>query len=117
LIHRIVPGFIFQGGDPDASGKGGPGYSITEKPPADLKYEKYVVAMAKAANEEAGSSGSQFFVATGPDAAKLPPDYALLGKVTSGQGVVDKIGAIITDPRSDFPEDPVLIESIKVAER
>ena len=54
---------------------------------------------------------------TGPDAEKLPPEYALLGKVTGGTGVVDKIGAIITDPRTDFPEDPVLIESIKVGER
>ena len=117
LIHRIVPGFVFQGGDPDASGKGGPGYSITEKPPENLKYTKYVVAMAKGSTDEAGSSGSQFFVATGPDAEKLPPEYALLGKVTGGTGVVDKIGAIITDPRSDFPEDPVLIESIEVGKR
>ena len=117
LIHRIVPGFIFQGGDPDASGKGGPGYSITEKPPKDLKYTKYVVAMAKGSTDEAGSSGSQFFVCTGADAEKLPPEYALLGEVTGGRPVVDKIGAIITDPRSDFPEDPVLIESIKVTER
>jgi cyclophilin family peptidyl-prolyl cis-trans isomerase len=116
LIHRIVPGFVFQGGDPNGTGQGGPGYSIEEAPPKDLKYDKYVVAMAKTGEEPAGTSGSQFFVVTGPDAAKLPPDYALLGKVTSGQDVADKIGAIITDPRTDFPDDPVLIESITVAE-
>jgi cyclophilin family peptidyl-prolyl cis-trans isomerase len=116
LIHRIVPGFVFQGGDPMGTGEGGPGYTIEETPPKDLKYDKYVVAMAKTGEEPAGTSGSQFFVVTGPDAAKLPPDYALLGKVTSGQDVADKIGAIITDPRTDFPDDPVLIESITVAE-
>jgi hypothetical protein len=53
---------------------------------------------------------------TGADGEKLPADYALLGKVTSGQEVADKIGAIITDPRTDFPDDPVLIQSISVAE-
>jgi peptidyl-prolyl cis-trans isomerase B (cyclophilin B) len=116
MIHRIVPGFVFQGGDPEGSGRGGPGYTIEETPPKDLKYDKYVVAMAKTGEEPAGTSGSQFFVVTGADGEQLPPDYALLGKVTSGQDVADKIGAIITDPRTDFPDDPVLIESISVAE-
>jgi peptidyl-prolyl cis-trans isomerase B (cyclophilin B) len=116
LIHRIVPGFVFQGGDPDGTGQGGPGYTVVEAPPKNLKYDKYIVAMAKTGSEPAGASGSQFFVVTGADAAQLTPDYALLGKVTSGQDVVDKIGAVITDPRSDFPDDPVLIESISVKE-
>jgi peptidyl-prolyl cis-trans isomerase B (cyclophilin B) len=116
LIHRIVPGFVFQGGDPEGSGQGGPGYTVVEAPPKDLEYDKYVVAMAKTGSEPAGASGSQFFVVTGADAQQLTPDYALLGKVTSGKDVVDKIGAIITDPRSDFPDDPVLIESISVEE-
>jgi cyclophilin family peptidyl-prolyl cis-trans isomerase len=116
LIHRIVPGFVFQGGDPEASGQGGPGYQVVEAPPKNLKYRKYVVAMAKAANEKPGTSGSQFFVVTGKDGEKLTPDYALLGEVTSGQEIADKIGAIITDPRTDFPDAPVLIKSIKVAE-
>jgi peptidyl-prolyl cis-trans isomerase B (cyclophilin B) len=116
LIHRIVPGFVFQGGDPEGTGSGGPGYTVVEAPPKDLKYDKYVVAMAKTGQDPKGASGSQFFVVTGPDAAQLTPDYALLGKVTSGQDVVDKIGAIVTDPRTDFPDTPVLIESISVAE-
>jgi cyclophilin family peptidyl-prolyl cis-trans isomerase len=116
LIHRIVPGFVFQGGDPEGTGRGGPGYTVVEAPPKDLKYDKYVVAMAKTGDEPAGASGSQFFVVTGPDAEQLTPDYALLGKVTAGQDVVDRIGAIITDPRTDFPDDPVLIQSISVAE-
>jgi peptidyl-prolyl cis-trans isomerase B (cyclophilin B) len=116
LIHRIVPGFVFQGGDPEGTGEGGPGYQVVEAPPKSLKYRKYTVAMAKSANDKPGTSGSQFFVVTGKDGEQLTPDYALLGEVTSGQDVADKIGAIITDPRTDFPDTPVLIESIKVAE-
>jgi peptidyl-prolyl cis-trans isomerase B (cyclophilin B) len=116
LIHRIVPGFIFQGGDPREDGKGGPGYAVVEKPPKNVVYRKYVVAMAKAANDRPGSSGSQFFVVTGKDGRELKPEYALLGKVTEGQEIADKIGAIITDPRSDFPDDPVVIKSIKIVE-
>jgi cyclophilin family peptidyl-prolyl cis-trans isomerase len=116
-IHRIVPGFVFQGGDPLGTGEGGPGYSVVEAPPKDLKYRKYVVAMAKSANDKPGTSGSQFFVVTGKDGEQLPPDYALLGEVTSGQAIADKIGAIITDPRTDYPDTPVLINSIKVAEK
>jgi peptidyl-prolyl cis-trans isomerase B (cyclophilin B) len=116
VIHRIVPGFVIQGGDPQGNGTGGPGYSITEPPPKNLVYRKGVVAMAKGAEDPKGTSGSQFFVVTGPDGKQLPPDYALLGKVTGGQPVVDKIGAIITDPRTDLPEAPVEIKSIKVAE-
>ena len=63
--------------------------------------------MAKAADDPPGASGSQFFVVTGKDGEQLAPDYALLGEVTGGQRVADKIGAIITDPRTDFPDAPV----------
>ena len=75
-----------------------------------------LVAMAKGGDEPAGTSGSQFFVVTGAQAAQLTPDYALLGRVTGGMPVVEKIGAIITDPRTDRPEAPVVIESIRVSE-
>ena len=84
-FHRIVAGFVIQGGDPKGDGTGGPGYSVTEAPPDDLVYSKGVVAMAKTATDPAGTSGSQFFVVTGEDAG-LPPEYALLGKVTKGEG-------------------------------
>jgi cyclophilin family peptidyl-prolyl cis-trans isomerase len=114
-FHRIVPGFVIQGGDPRGDGTGGPGYTVEEKPPEDLTYDLGVVAMAKAGNEAAGTSGSQFFVVTGPQAAELPPDYALLGTVSGGMPVVERIGAILTDPRTDRPEAPVVIESIRVS--
>ena len=114
-FHRIVSGFVIQGGDPKGDGTGGPGYSVVEAPPQDLVYEKGIVAMAKTGAEAAGTSGSQFFVVTAEDAG-LPPDYALLGKVTAGQDVVDKIGVAETDPASEKPLDPVVISSVKVTE-
>ena len=106
---------MIQGGDPKGDGTGGPGYSVVEAPPQDLVYEKGVVAMAKTGAEAAGTSGSQFFVVTAEDAG-LPPDYALLGKVTSGQDVVDKIGVAETDPATEKPLEPVVISSVKVTE-
>jgi peptidyl-prolyl cis-trans isomerase B (cyclophilin B) len=112
-FHRIVDGFVIQGGDPKGNGTGGPGYSVVEAPPKGLVYSKGVVAMAKAGNEPPGASGSQFFVVTAED-AQLPPDYALLGKDTSGQDVVDKIGVAETDPSTEAPLDPIVIKSIKV---
>jgi cyclophilin family peptidyl-prolyl cis-trans isomerase len=115
-FHRIVSGFVIQGGDPKGDGTGGPGYSVTEAPPQDLVYEKGIVAMAKTGAEPAGTSGSQFFVVTAEDAG-LPPDYALLGKVTAGQDVVDKIGVAETDPATEKPLEPVVIASVNVSER
>ncbi len=114
-FHRIVAGFVIQGGDPQGTGMGGPGYSVVEAPPSDLTYEKGVVAMAKSAQEQSGTSGSQFFVVTAED-AQLTPDYALLGRVTAGQDVVDKIGVAEIDPATEQPVEPVVIESIKVTE-
>jgi peptidyl-prolyl cis-trans isomerase B (cyclophilin B) len=116
IFHRIVPGFVIQGGDPQGTGQGGPGYSVVEAPPQDLKYGHGVVAMAKTELEEAGTSGSQFFVVTAED-AQLPPDYALVGRVTSGQDVVDTIATVRTDPATERPVEPVVIESIDVRER
>ena len=113
-FHRIVPGFVIQGGDPRGNGSGGPGYKIVEAPPGDLAYTKGVVAMAKTALDEPGTSGSQFFVVTGDD-AQLPPEYALLGKVTAGMDVVDLIGAAPVGP-DEQPVDPIVIDSIKISE-
>ncbi len=115
-FHRIVPGFVIQGGDPLGTGTGGPGYSVVEEPPRTLGYTRGVVAMAKGGTEPPGASGSQFFVVTGEDAG-LPPDYALLGKVTKGQEVVDTIGTTPTDPATEQPLDPVVIESVTIREK
>jgi len=93
FFHRIVPGFVIQGGDPTGSGTGGPGYETHDTVPADTKYTHGVVAMAKTATEPAGTAGSQFFVVTSGDAG-LTPDYAVVGKVTSGLAVVDRIGKL-----------------------
>jgi peptidyl-prolyl cis-trans isomerase B (cyclophilin B) len=112
-FHRIVPGFVIQGGDPVGDGTGGPGYTVVEPPPKTLSYTRGVVAMAKAGNEPPGASGSQFYVVTGEDAG-LPPEYALLGKVTKGQDVVDTIGTTPTDPSTERPLDPVVIESVTI---
>jgi peptidyl-prolyl cis-trans isomerase B (cyclophilin B) len=118
VFHRIVPGFVIQGGDPTASGMGGPGYSTRDVPPPDTTYTKGTVAMAKTEAEPAGTSGSQFYIVTAPDAG-LPPDYALLGNVVEGQRVVDAIGEL-GDPASGgagTPLQPVVIERASVRER
>jgi peptidyl-prolyl cis-trans isomerase B (cyclophilin B) len=112
-FHRISAGFVIQGGDPKGDGTGGPGYKVVEKPPGDLVYQKGVVAMAKAANEPPGTSGSQFFVVTAED-TPLAPEYALVGKVTAGQDVVDRIGVLPTTA-DEQPAEPVVIDSITVA--
>ncbi len=93
IFHRIVPGFIIQGGDPTGKGTGGPGYTTLDRPKAGAAYTKYVVAMAKTQTEPPGTSGSQFFVVTADDAG-LAPDYAILGKVVAGKVVVDRIGEL-----------------------
>jgi peptidyl-prolyl cis-trans isomerase B (cyclophilin B) len=111
VFHRIVPGFVIQGGDPTGSGSGGPGYSTVDPPKAGARYVKYVVAMAKTSAEPPGTSGSQFFVVTADDAG-LPPDYAILGKVVSGQKTVDRI-ALLGDA-SEQPTQTVEIERARV---
>jgi peptidyl-prolyl cis-trans isomerase B (cyclophilin B) len=116
-FHRIVKDFVIQGGDPQGTGEGGPGYTVVEAPPKSLKYDKGVVAMAKTQTDPPGASGSQFFVVTGDGAAQLPPDYALLGKVTSGMDAVDKINGIQADTNTGQPAFPVVIKSITVAEK
>jgi peptidyl-prolyl cis-trans isomerase B (cyclophilin B) len=110
-FHRVAPGFVIQGGDPEGTGTGGPGYSVDEKPPANLAYTKGIVAMAKSSAEPPGRSGSQFYVVTAPDAG-LPPEYALVGKVSKGYDVVEKIDALGTP--EEKPKQTVLIEEMTV---
>jgi cyclophilin family peptidyl-prolyl cis-trans isomerase len=111
-FHRVVPEFVIQGGDPLGTGTGGPGYSVDEKPPANLAYTKGVVAMAKSSAEPPGRSGSQFFVVLSADAG-LPPEYALVGKVDKGLDVVEQIGKL-GNPETEKPKQTVLIEKISI---
>jgi peptidyl-prolyl cis-trans isomerase B (cyclophilin B) len=116
-IHRIVPGFVIQGGDQLGTGRGGPGYSVDEPPPSDTEYTRATVAMAKTAFEPPGRSGSQFFIVRAADAG-LPPDYALLGQVSSGEDVLDRISKL-GDPASGDSGTPlatVVIRTITISE-
>jgi len=110
-FHRAVPEFVIQGGDPLGSGTGGPGYSVDEKPPPNLAYTKGVVAMAKSSAEPPGRSGSQFFIVLAPDAG-LPPEYALVGKVTKGLNVVETIGE--QGNAEEKPTQPIVIEKMSI---
>jgi peptidyl-prolyl cis-trans isomerase B (cyclophilin B) len=111
-FHRVVPGFVIQGGDPAGTGTGGPGYTVTEKPPANLAYTKGIVAMAKSTADPPGRSGSQFFVVTAPDAG-LPPEYALVGKVSKGFDAVTRIEKLGGGPE-ERPKQTVLIEEVMI---
>jgi cyclophilin family peptidyl-prolyl cis-trans isomerase len=105
-FHRIVPGFVIQGGDPTGSGSGGPGYKTVDPPSSNFTYTRGVVAMAKTGDEAPGTSGSQFFVVTADDAG-LPPDYAIIGTVTKGMDTVKRIESLGTS--SEQPTRPVVI--------
>lgn len=110
-FHRVVPGFVIQGGDPEGTGTGGTGYTVTEKPPANLAYTKGIVAMAKSTADPPGRSGSQFFVVTAPDAG-LPPEYALVGKVSKGFDAVARIEKL--GGPEEKPKQTVLIEEVTI---
>ena len=112
-FHRVVPGFVIQGGDPTGAGTGGPGYQTVDPPPPGATYVQGVVAMAKSTLEAPGTSGSQFFVVTGADIG-LPPDYAIVGKVTEGLPTmlaIDALGA-----GDGPPSMPVVMEKVTVEE-
>ena len=111
-FHRIVPGFVIQGGDPTATGQGGPGYTVQDVPPANATYTRGVVAMAKTNAEPPGTSGSQFFVVTGADAG-LPPQYAVLGTVTKGLRVIERIGKL-GNPVNERPTRKVVVQRMTV---
>jgi peptidyl-prolyl cis-trans isomerase B (cyclophilin B) len=100
-FHRVVRGFVIQGGDPAGNGTGGPGFVVSSPPPRGTRYLRGTVAMAKTAVQPAGTAGSQFFIVTAADASgppfDLPPAYAVLGHVSSGMAVVQRIDSLVTD--------------------
>jgi cyclophilin family peptidyl-prolyl cis-trans isomerase len=111
VFHRIIPGFVLQGGDPTGSGSGGPGYRFADELPDAGKYQLGSLAMANAGPD---TNGSQFFVISGPQGVRLPPSYSLFGKVVSGMDVVADIDGIGTS--SGTPKERVVIESVTITE-
>jgi cyclophilin family peptidyl-prolyl cis-trans isomerase len=111
VFHRVIPGFMLQGGDPEGSGRGGPGYRFDDELPAPGRYEIGSVAMA---NAGPNTNGSQFFIVSGPDGTALPPNYTLFGKVVKGLDVVKAIEAV--GSRSGAPSEQVVIEAVTVTE-
>ena len=111
VFHRVIQGFVLQGGDPTGNGTGGPGYRFEDELPAPGRYELGSLAMA---NAGPNTNGSQFFVISGPDGMRLPPQYSLFGKVVSGLDVVATIDAL--GSRSGKPSELVTIESVTITE-
>lgn len=114
-FHRIIKDFMIQGGDPDGTGMGGPGYSIkgeftNNKFKNDLAHTEGVISMAR--SQSKNSAGSQFFIVT-KDASHLDGQYASFGKVISGIDIIHEIESVETDS-NDKPIKDVIIESIKV---
>jgi cyclophilin family peptidyl-prolyl cis-trans isomerase len=111
-FHRIVPGFVIQGGDPNGDGTGGPGYTIKGEFNPELKHDAAgVVAMARKGNDP-DSAGSQFYITLAPT-PNLDGSYAVFGRVIEGLDVVLKIGRVPTDAR-DRPLEPVIMERVTI---
>jgi peptidylprolyl isomerase len=111
VFHRVIPGFVLQGGDPTGTGRGGPGYQFEDELPKPGRYELGSLAMA---NSGPNTNGSQFFVISGPSGVRLPPQYALFGKVIDGLDVVATIDALGT--QSGQPKELVTIGSVTIKE-
>ncbi len=116
-FHRVISGFMIQGGDPDGNGMGGPGYSIKGEFAAngvqnDIKHVRGVISMAR--SQMPDSAGSQFFIMH-KDASYLDGNYAAFGKVTEGIEVVDEIAGVKTD-QNDKPLTPVVMKKVYVEE-
>ena len=110
VFHRLMPGFVIQGGDPSGTGSGGPGYQFANDP-VNVPYERGIVAMANAGRD---TNGSQFFIVLA--AAGLPPDYSVFGRVTVGMDVVDAIAAMPNaGGQAGTALDPVAMDSVTVA--
>jgi peptidylprolyl isomerase len=112
IFHRIIKGFMCQGGDPTGTGMGGPGYEFADELPKRGQYEIGSVAMA---NAGPNTNGSQFFIISGKSGVGLPPDYSLFGQIVKGLDVVEVMQAVKTDVE-DKPFDDVVINTITIVE-
>lgn len=110
IFHRIISGFMCQGGDPDGSGRGGPGYKFGDELPKPGKYQIGSVAMA---NAGPNTNGSQFFIVSGPSGCGLPPLYSLFGQVVKGLDIVEMMQNVPTGP-GDRPKTDVVIKSVAI---
>lgn len=110
-FHRVVPGFVLQGGCPEGTGRGGPGYRFEDELPPPGRYEIGSLAMANAGPD---TNGSQFFVISGPSGVRLPPQYSLFGKVVAGMDTVAAIDAL--GQGDGPPREKVTIESVTITE-
>jgi cyclophilin family peptidyl-prolyl cis-trans isomerase len=111
-FHRIIPGFVVQGGDPQGTGAGDPGYKFADELPKAGEYQVGSLAMA---NSGANTNGSQFFIIVGDQGVQLPPKYSLFGKVTSGIEVAKALEAVGT-PDAGTPKEPVQMDSVTITE-
>ena len=112
IFHRIIRDFMIQGGCPEGSGRGNPGYRFADELPQPGDYEIGSLAMANAGPD---TNGSQFFIVSGAHGMQLPPQYSLFGKLIEGLDVLDKIQKVSTGAQ-DRPNDPVTIESVTISE-
>jgi len=110
IFHRIINGFMCQGGDPTGTGRGGPAYRFDDELPKPGQYEIGSVAMA---NSGPNTNGSQFFLISGPNGAGLPPQYSLFGQIVKGLDVLDTMQNVSTGV-GDKPLDDVVIESVGI---
>ena len=110
IFHRIINGFVCQGGDPDGNGRGGPGYRFVDELPKPGKYQIGSLAMA---NAGPNTNGSQFFIISGPSGVLLPPAYSLFGQVVKGLDIVEMMQNVPTGP-GDRPKDDVVIRSVTI---
>jgi len=110
IFHRIISGFMCQGGDPDGSGRGGPGYKFGDELPKPGKYQIGSLAMA---NAGPNTNGSKFFIVSGPSGCSLPPLYSLFGQVVKGLDIVEMMQNVPTGP-GDRPKTDVVIKSVAI---
>jgi peptidylprolyl isomerase len=110
-FHRIIPGFVIQGGDPTGNGTGGPGYRFADELPKAGRYEIGSLAMA---NAGPNTNGSQFFIISGQSGVQLPPLYALFGKAVTGLDVIPALEKAGTS--SGKPRERVEIVSVTITE-
>jgi cyclophilin family peptidyl-prolyl cis-trans isomerase len=117
IFHRVIKGFMIQGGDPKGDGTGGPDEYVVEAPASDTKYARGIVAMAKKGLDAPGTSGSQFFIMQEYNA--MPPEYAVLGQVESGMDIVDKIAnaPVLSSREGSTPVTPVTVKSVTIIEK